>query len=335
MINIIFFNIADKSIKEVSSINDIPSLLAEKEGFYWLDFLNNESQNFQSILDQLAIDFHIPKEFDRPEILSQISDSPNLLAFNLYDIEGSETMLYSLKDFIEIKPAPILVLLGIRFVITYRLQPLDLIDYVQRDCAENFKISGKTPAFIIFLLVQHCLYHFARINLANDNYLDAIIKGLYQKKITESMNKISIAGFNILTINKLIINLAIILLILVTKNSRVVSSESKVYFSQMLDVIQQVRNTVDTSRHSLDSIVARIDAENTKKTEEVVRVLTIFSVMCLPFTVIAGIYGMNFQGMPELHWANGYYYALGLMLFISFSCLSIFYYFGWLAKSRD
>ncbi|MBU6324655.1 MAG: magnesium transporter CorA, partial [Bacteroidetes bacterium] len=47
------------------------------------------------------------------------------------------------------------------------------------------------------------------------------------------------------------------------------------------------------------------------------KLLTIFSAFFLPLTFIVGVYGMNFQHMPELAWTNGYALAWGLMLFIA------------------
>ena len=50
------------------------------------------------------------------------------------------------------------------------------------------------------------------------------------------------------------------------------------------------------------------------KTNEIMKVLTQISTVMLPLTFIAGIYGMNFDVMPELHWRLGYPFALGLMV---------------------
>lgn len=66
------------------------------------------------------------------------------------------------------------------------------------------------------------------------------------------------------------------------------------------------------------------------RTNEVVRVLTIFSAFFLPLTFIVGIYGMNFDFMPELRWRLGYPAALGGMLLV---CVAIYMWFrrnGWL-----
>jgi magnesium transporter len=46
---------------------------------------------------------------------------------------------------------------------------------------------------------------------------------------------------------------------------------------------------------------------------EVMKTLTLISTIMLPLTFIAGVYGMNFESMPELHWAFGYPFALSLM----------------------
>ena len=69
---------------------------------------------------------------------------------------------------------------------------------------------------------------------------------------------------------------------------------------------------------------------SSQRTNEVVRVLTLFSVFFMPLTFVAGIYGMNFDVMPELRWQYGYLYA---MLFMVMMSLTIYLWFrrkGWL-----
>lgn len=56
---------------------------------------------------------------------------------------------------------------------------------------------------------------------------------------------------------------------------------------------------------------------NTQKSNDVMKLLTIFSAFFLPLTFIAGIYGMNFENMPELNWKLGYFLALGVMVIVA------------------
>lgn len=70
--------------------------------------------------------------------------------------------------------------------------------------------------------------------------------------------------------------------------------------------------------------------QSSHKTNEVMRLLTVFSVFFMPLNLIAGIYGMNFDNMPGLHHASGFSLILGLMALIGFAAYSWFRRRGWL-----
>lgn len=67
-----------------------------------------------------------------------------------------------------------------------------------------------------------------------------------------------------------------------------------------------------------------------QKTNEVMRILTVFSIFFLPLNFLAGIYGMNFDYMPELHHDLGYFFVLGSMAAISLGIFAWVYHKGWL-----
>ena len=73
---------------------------------------------------------------------------------------------------------------------------------------------------------------------------------------------------------------------------------------------------------------------------EIMKVLTIIATIFMPMSVIASIYGMNFEGakspwnMPELSWYYGYPFALGLMAFVAVVMLIFFRRNGWLGEKR-
>src|SRR5690606_33999442 len=65
-------------------------------------------------------------------------------------------------------------------------------------------------------------------------------------------------------------------------------------------------------------------------TNEIMRILTIFSVFFMPITFVAGVYGMNFKNMPELEWYYGYPIAIAIMIVISLAIYLWFKRKGWL-----
>ena len=78
------------------------------------------------------------------------------------------------------------------------------------------------------------------------------------------------------------------------------------------------------------SITSQKTNEASYKTNEIVRILTVFSIFFLPLNFLAGVYGMNFEHMPELKSENGYYAVLGVMLLISFSLFTWMFRRGWI-----
>ena len=80
----------------------------------------------------------------------------------------------------------------------------------------------------------------------------------------------------------------------------------------LLNLLTINEESVENSTHLMNTYLSLSDQKN----NEVVRLLTIFSVFFLPLTFIAGIYGMNFKFMPELDWKLGYAFALCLMAIV-------------------
>lgn len=67
---------------------------------------------------------------------------------------------------------------------------------------------------------------------------------------------------------------------------------------------------------------------------ETMRILTIFSVFFMPLNLVTGIYGMNFEHMPELKWPWGYAFAISLLVFIALGIAYFFYYKGYFKRNR-
>lgn len=108
--------------------------------------------------------------------------------------------------------------------------------------------------------------------------------------------------------------------------------------TEQLDVRDVNRSTLQDIRDRLVRLVLKYDevlenarnllstyhSVNAQRSNDVMKLLTVFSAFFLPLTFIAGIYGMNFQHMPELGWPGGYFITLGVMIIIA---LIIFIWF--------
>ena len=106
--------------------------------------------------------------------------------------------------------------------------------------------------------------------------------------------------------------------------SALVYKTTEIFFRDVYEHTIQVMDTIETYRDMLSGMLDIYLSSVSNRLNEVMKVLTIIATIFMPLTFIAGVYGMNFQYFPELHWRYGYGYAWGLMILIVAAMLSYF-----------
>ena len=112
--------------------------------------------------------------------------------------------------------------------------------------------------------------------------------------------------------------------------SRFCSSETGPYLRDAYDHIIQAIDTVETYRDLISGMLDIYLSSISYRLNEVMKVLTIISTLFIPLTFIAGVYGMNFEYMPELKWQYGYYGVWSIMILVTFGMLRYFRRKKWL-----
>jgi magnesium transporter len=96
---------------------------------------------------------------------------------------------------------------------------------------------------------------------------------------------------------------------------------------RVTDLAESYRDLISGSLEAYLSVVSN-------RMNEIMKVLTIFSAVMLPLTFIAGVYGMNFDNMPELHSRYGYYAAWAIMITVAVGMLGFFWKRGWIGRQE-
>ena len=103
-----------------------------------------------------------------------------------------------------------------------------------------------------------------------------------------------------------------------------IEKDSYSFFSRLhqksLELLEQIESDLGT----LESASNFYFSSQTHKMNEIMKTLTIVSAIFIPLTFIVGVYGMNFEFMPELHYRNGYYTVIGIMILIGIAMLVYF-----------
>ncbi len=108
--------------------------------------------------------------------------------------------------------------------------------------------------------------------------------------------------------------------------SALVHETNRVYIRDVVDHIAQIIDGIDYQQSMLANTESLYHAEASIRLNNVMRLLAIISTIFMPLSFIAGIYGMNFDNMPELHTQNGYFWVLSVM---GLAMIGMLGYFKW------
>ncbi len=108
------------------------------------------------------------------------------------------------------------------------------------------------------------------------------------------------------------------------------SENEKVYLRDTYDHIAQIVELIDSAREMASDLADAYLSNVSHRTNEIMKVLTLMASIFIPLTFVAGIYGMNFEHMPELASRNGYFVALSVMGALALGMAAYFKRRGWI-----
>jgi magnesium transporter len=117
---------------------------------------------------------------------------------------------------------------------------------------------------------------------------------------------------------------------LLREGAGLVDGRNLVFFRDVYDHTIHVLDTVEALRDTTSGLLDIYLSAASNRLNEVMKLLTIIATIFIPLTFIAGVYGMNFEHMPELHWPWAYPAVLGGMALVALGMLAFFRRRGWL-----
>ncbi|HBT38796.1 MAG: magnesium/cobalt transporter CorA [Pseudothermotoga sp.] len=117
---------------------------------------------------------------------------------------------------------------------------------------------------------------------------------------------------------------------LIKSESTIIRAETKVYLRDLYDHVVQIIDMVETFRDILSGMHDLYLSNISIRMNDIMKTLTIIATIFIPLTFIAGIYGMNFEYMPELKWKWGYFFVWGVMITIAIGMVIYFRKKKWL-----
>src|SRR4029078_13562138 len=114
-----------------------------------------------------------------------------------------------------------------------------------------------------------------------------------------------------------------------------IPEDMRPFYRDIYDHIVRVTDLAENYRDLISGSLEAYLSVVSNRLNEIMKVLTIFSAIMLPLTFIGGVYGMNFDNMPELHSRYGYFATIAVMILVALAMMFFFWWRGGLGSPRS
>lgn len=307
-IRVIDFDLEEVRETEITNMGELKQF-RNQESITWInvDGLHNE-QIIRDISDIFSIPADILSDVMEPSSRPQTEAFDNGFFVSIKMMEFDEK-----KSRVSVDNLSLVVM--DKLLITFQEEKGDVFDPVrERIRKHKTKIRTSGADYLAFAL----------LDVVIDNYI--YILGIYGEKVETLEGKLILeTDKEILEIINLfkheLNNLRMdikpakeMIMSLVKLDTELIQQENEKHYKELQDNIHQAVDLLDYYREVLYDELNMYHSSMSTKLNDTMKLLTIFSVIFIPLTFIVGVYGMNFDNLPELHWKYGYFLVWGVML---------------------
>ena len=224
-------------------------------------------------------------------------------------------------------------LMGENYLISFQDKPSDHFPDV-RDRIEKGrgKIRAKGSDFLMFRMLEAIIDNYFEVLEEISSQIEAIDAQLHLTQDKSILASIELEKRKLIELRKIAQPMRDVTNQLENSESPFIQSSNRHYFRSLRSSCMSVLEEIDANKQILEGMANLYYAAQGQRMNEIMRVLTVVSSIFIPLTFIVGVYGMNFEHMPELKYTYGYYSVIAFMFALSIGLVVLFIKRGWIKK---
>ena len=273
----------------------------------WLDVEGGENVDSQFLKSQFKLNDLVLKDSIRerhPPKFEAFDDNVFVLLRSIELSKADDNIIFS----------QVSLFLGERFIITRHLSDVGVLDNLWDSCSQNKQLADTSVRKLLYRLFRGIADQYVENIISIEGRLESIEDALDKDEKDTYLSEL--ISYNT-KLRKFVRNLEY--MEQVSKKGMKYFTADEKYVHEFTDVYEQVERA-----HSLAKMYQALCTDlmnayisvTSHRVNKVVKILTIVTVLFVPLGFIAGLYGMNFEYMPELKHHYGYFYVIGFMFFI-------------------
>jgi magnesium transporter len=222
---------------------------------------------------------------------------------------------------------------GPDYLITMPNEPLQPVEYLFERCRTNEELRenlfSKGPGYLLYRIVDDCVDASFPMLRKMGNKLERIEEDIFEDAGSDVVRDISNVKQEILNFRKVVRPQRSAFRDLERTKQRYIAEDLDIYFDDIVDASERVWDMLENYKEVVEGLESTNESAISHRSNEIFRILTAFSVMFLPLTLIASVWGMNVR-VPGQGSSTAFYLVLGFMAAVLISVVLFFRRRGWL-----
>ncbi|MFN8523847.1 MAG: magnesium/cobalt transporter CorA [Chloroflexota bacterium] len=304
------------------SVEQISDLIGDPAALIWVDVFRPSRERLAALSAEFALHplavADLARSHQRPK-MDQYENQSLVVLFGARFTHSDELM----RDEVDI-------FTGRNFVLTVHTAPLPALARFRARWMEEPAIVEPSPcAFLVYRLADEIISDYFPVVDRLEERLDMAEDRLFSSFDRHFLRSVMGLRRDLIELRRTLGPQRDVFTAL-ARHDTVGVAESAAYFSDLVDLVLRVTDTVDTMRDRLAAALESYLTLQSNSLNVTMKRLTAITVVVQVPLIIAGIYGMNFQHMPELEWELGYPLAVLLMLVTAVASMALFKVKDWL-----
>ncbi|MDH4155896.1 MAG: magnesium/cobalt transporter CorA [candidate division Zixibacteria bacterium] len=318
-----FYYLPGEGVKTIEGVADFDGLGSVENSVLWVDLCKPSDQESYVLTHDfrfhpLAIEDVLS---EKPRTKVDDYDRYLFLVFPIVDYVGREEGL---------KSSEIDLFLSRNSLVTVHYYEHRIFDYLHNRAERDERLMSRGVDFLFHAVIDSIVDNYNATLDILEYEIEQLEEDVLGEPDEDTVRSIYTLRRDVVHLKRIVLPQTDVVNQISRGQHQLVGEKAAVYFSDVHDHLLRVIDISDFHREILNSSLEVYYSSVSTKTNEIIKFLTIFTVLFIPPTFLVGLWGMNFSIMPELDWEYGYVFALVLILVVIFSLVAFFRKKKWL-----
>jgi magnesium transporter len=318
----------DGDLKRDLTEAEIKTAFDSRQGLLWVDIVETSPEDGR-MLEQ-TLNLH-PLAIE--DCVSPLIHPPKIDDFGDYLFIVVHGINYAAESDV-VETAELAIFLGPHFMVSNHNFPMYSVEAVRRGVEDNGRLMKRGVNFLahalVDTLIDNILPTVDKMTELSEEIEEESIR-VPQQATLEAILKLKRSTLHI---HRIMAPQREVLNRLSRGEFPLIKREAQIFYRDIYDHLVRIEDLNQSIRDSADNAMATYLSSVANRQNETMKVLSMVATIFLPLTLVAGIYGMNFEYMPELGWSWGYFAVLGLIAFVIIGAMWWFWARNWISWGR-